>query len=77
MTSNPSDQQPEQKQLRTSNGEISTEVELTEKAAILEKRKELQANLESFIACVNASIENGLFKTLDEKEIGEEVFLEE
>jgi hypothetical protein len=76
MISNPSDQQPEQEQPRTSNGEISTEEELTEKAAILEKRKELQANLESFIACVNASIENGLFKTLDEKQgIGGRSFL--
>jgi len=76
MTSNSSDQQPEQERPRTSNGEISTEVELTEKAAILEKRKELQANLESFIDCVNASIENGLFKTLDEKqETGERSFL--
>jgi len=76
MTSNISDQQPEQEQPRTSNGEISTEEELTEKAAILEKRKELLANLESFIACVNASIENGLFKTLDEKQgIGGRSFL--
>jgi hypothetical protein len=76
MTSNPSDQQPEQEQPRTSNVEISTEEEITEKAAILEKRKELLANLESFIACVNASIENGLFKTLDEKQgIGGRSFL--
>jgi hypothetical protein len=76
MTSNTSDQQPEQEQPRSSNGEISTEEELTEKAAILEKRKELLANLESFIACVNASIENGLFKTLVEKQgIGGRSFL--
>lgn len=50
--------------------EISIEEDITEKAAILEKRLELQSNLESFIACVNASIENGLFDTLDKKQEG-------
>ena len=50
--------------------EIPTEEDITEKAAILEKRLELQSNLESFIACVNASIENGLFKTLGKKQEG-------
>jgi hypothetical protein len=44
------------------------EEDIIEKASILEKYREFQTNLESFTGCVNASIENGLFKTINKKQ---------
>lgn len=66
MTSN----LPPNEQQSSTSREVSIEEEITQNAAILEKCKELQAKIENFIACVDASIENGLFKTIDKKQDG-------